>query len=612
MPYRISNQTLLSAALLGSLALAGCGGSSSPTADPTPTASKVTTITGSVIDGYIEGANVCLDVNVNQICDADEPKTVTDANGSYKLDTSALTTDQIKAAHLLTVVPDTAKDKDDGGLTLAVAGKKGFSFMAPAAAYVTADGGAVTGAVISPLTTLVSHDMIAGGNVLDTAKSNVRGRLSLPETTDLTQDFVAKNEPVLKAKAQMLTIAIGEVKAQALADTTSKPSDKQAFFAALDYLQNQVAALTKAFDAAKAVNANAKPVALVNTAIATGAAKPEVTKLVAEAKKTETPLASASDLVALLEQGAYNPNRIIDECSFLTPDTSGYCAPTYTKLLGNAGNLTEDDYRLEVGNWRKVTEDNDQNNARLGSSGWRSWSCAAGENITYSAVSDGVFTVKFCHGNSIRVTSRTVDASDKTLSDLGLKTSATFSGTRMPTNSKLDWISFAETEDKYDLVTRNALGKWASVPGQPGVFTEFTTLDNFITAYTQPTGNTPSSQFIMNWDNLAFSFAPGGGLTLFGNPSIAPLPPGSSSPGPTSTGTSTYTRKTVNGVEVLIINAQESENRPGQRVFISVKEGKVYAGRLNLKTAKADTAFFFNKTMINALLVASGKPAVID
>jgi hypothetical protein len=236
MTSRFSRTAVPSAVLLACLALAGCGGGSgSPSA--------TTSIAGTVIDGYIEGATVCLDTNANQACDTGEPSATTAKDGSYNLDTSSLVGVQLKNVHLLTVVTDQAKDADDGGKTLEEAGKKGFTFMAPVAAYETGSGSAaITGAVISPFTTLISHDMIVSDSALATAKTNVSARLGVADSTKLTKDFVAAKDSDLMQTAQMLTVAIGEVKALA---KTGDTTEKQAFFAALEYLQKQVAELKK-------------------------------------------------------------------------------------------------------------------------------------------------------------------------------------------------------------------------------------------------------------------------------------------------------------------------------------------------------------------------------
>ncbi len=67
--------------------LAGCGGSSSSSSSGT-TLSNVT-YGGSVIDGYISGATVCLDLNLSGTCDSDEPSTTTKEDGSYSFSVTA-------------------------------------------------------------------------------------------------------------------------------------------------------------------------------------------------------------------------------------------------------------------------------------------------------------------------------------------------------------------------------------------------------------------------------------------------------------------------------------------------------------------------------------------
>jgi hypothetical protein len=58
----------------------GGGGSSTASTSATPT-----TLSGKVIDGYIIGATVCLDINSNNKCDAGEPTTTSGENGAWTL-----------------------------------------------------------------------------------------------------------------------------------------------------------------------------------------------------------------------------------------------------------------------------------------------------------------------------------------------------------------------------------------------------------------------------------------------------------------------------------------------------------------------------------------------
>lgn len=586
-----------SALMLACLAFAGCGGGGST---PTPT---ISSLSGKVIDGYIEGAEVCLDLNNNQVCDTSEPKDTTKADGSYKLDTTGLTAAQIKAAHLLTNVPKTAKDADDGGKTLEAAGKSAFSLLAPAAAYVNADASAITGAVISPFTTLVSHDMIANSTPLVTAQNDARTRLKLAEGTDLTQDFVAKKDAALAEKAQMLAAAIGQVKAKALADTTTAPTNKQALFAALQYLRTQVADLQTAFDAAKVSNSSAKPADLVKTVIESGggAAAPVVADLVAEAKKTtDSTAVSASSLTALIEQGFYGAQHVLD-CANMTA-----CTSDYWKVQGSGGKIVLDnDYEYDpISNSWKKSSTSGQHDWVMTSAGWKlENACATGQSASYSVGSDGVTTVTQCSGLAERVTTRMVDASGKTLAALNLNPPTGFESLVMPSGSQLYWFDFVATEDRYYLYTGVPPAQFVNINGTSEQ-RPYSSLDEFISVNGTPTDGV-SSRFT-GWSGLQFSFdaggtASGGSLTLWAFVNGMP----------SKTGKSTYELRTVNGQKMLILKAQAPYNDPGKLLMFSVKDGTVYSGQFTPTTIRSGQGHF-NKTMMNAILAAGKLPAVVD
>jgi hypothetical protein len=579
------------ALVLASLALAACGGGGA-----TGAAGSNPSLSGKVIDGYIEGAEVCLDLNANLACDTNEPSATTAKDGTYTLNTTGLSTDQIKAAHLLTVVPETAKDADDNGQTLKEAGKSAFSLLAPAAAYVGTEA-AVTGAVISPLTTLVAHDMITSQTTLATAETNVRSRLSLADSADLRQDFVAKKDASLSEKAQMLTVALGSVKAQALADTTTQPSDKQALLAALQYLQTQVTQLQAAFDEAKKANATAKPVDLVKAALATETAKPAVIDLVAEAKKT-TDSSAVSSVTALIEQGFYGAQHVLENCG-------GSCTPSYWKIQGNGGKILQDqDYSLSNGNWVKNPNDG---NTVLTPKGWVSeTTCAVTDSTTYSVGSDGVTTVTFCSGATERVTARSVDAAAKTLKDLGLNPPLAFESMTLPAGSLLYWLDFANKEDKYDLYTGNPVTYWTST-GQ----VKFSSLEAYISTYATASNGTAN---YAGWSGLHYSFNAGGtatgGTVSLWSPSWDATK--NQSVTPKVIGQASYSINTVYGQKVLIIHAVAPENKQGQKVMFAVKDGVLYGGSFRAASAKSSSEALFNKTMLNAILAAGKLPSVLD
>lgn len=69
--------------------LAGCGNDDSKSdasdARGNKYSGETTTITGKVIDGYLEKASVCVDANENGRCDKTDPQSKTDSQGSYAI-----------------------------------------------------------------------------------------------------------------------------------------------------------------------------------------------------------------------------------------------------------------------------------------------------------------------------------------------------------------------------------------------------------------------------------------------------------------------------------------------------------------------------------------------
>lgn len=155
----IAKNTLFATAIFGLLPLSGCGGGSS------------LSLTGKVIDGYIGGATVCLDVNNNYECDSDDPTTESQADGSYALDYSG----SLEGLHVLAEVDEGATDEDlkvcpDNHV------KHSYMLIAPAK----------RSSVITPMTTLVSTEMLKTGKSIDDASQDVQEFLS--QSYDLSID----------------------------------------------------------------------------------------------------------------------------------------------------------------------------------------------------------------------------------------------------------------------------------------------------------------------------------------------------------------------------------------------------------------------------------------
>ncbi len=198
-------------ALCVAVVLTGCGGGGG--GDSSGASPSGVQLSGSVVDGPIEGARVFLDLNGNFAHDAGEPISLpTDALGAFSLVTERLTQAQAATAQLISHIPDTARDADDSGLDLRAAGRRGFTVMTPVSAYVqvgTDGSNTVAAPLLSPLTTLVAAEMAISGLSLADAKASVQQRLRL-HGKDPMLDFVATHDRALGNLARAVAITMGD------------------------------------------------------------------------------------------------------------------------------------------------------------------------------------------------------------------------------------------------------------------------------------------------------------------------------------------------------------------------------------------------------------------
>jgi len=139
MMPKFKSEIKLAAGMLCGALLAGCGGGGGNSA----AIDANYQLYGAVVDGYLVGAKVCLDLNTNWVCDAGEPSATTGTGGRYKMDISPLrfweTYDKLVIAEVGPDAKDEATDK-----TLREQGQSG---------YVLAASGGVK-PVLTPITTL--------------------------------------------------------------------------------------------------------------------------------------------------------------------------------------------------------------------------------------------------------------------------------------------------------------------------------------------------------------------------------------------------------------------------------------------------------------------------
>ena len=160
-------------------------------------------LTGKVMDGYIKGAIVCLDVNNNGVCNSDEPQTETTAGGAYTLDVPSDA--QLGGTNLLVNVPVGAIDEDTGAAVTTAFAMRGFANSA---------------SVVSPLTTAVVARVDAG-MTLAQASAAVASDLGLTGTPDLMADYVAAQSTSLHNVARVLARSFQETGAQTSAQLTA-------------------------------------------------------------------------------------------------------------------------------------------------------------------------------------------------------------------------------------------------------------------------------------------------------------------------------------------------------------------------------------------------------
>ena len=147
------------------LVLSGCSGGGGG-------ATKATTIT--VIEGYIQGATVCVDINKHGACDDGETKGTTGADGKVTL---YVPVDDVGKYPIVAYVPADAIDSDTGEAV-----GTAFTLKAPKE----------HSGVVSPFTSLVVQKLDANKNLsLADAQSQVANSTDF-EVSELSSDFMSK------------------------------------------------------------------------------------------------------------------------------------------------------------------------------------------------------------------------------------------------------------------------------------------------------------------------------------------------------------------------------------------------------------------------------------
>ena len=194
--------------IIGSVLIScGGGGSSGIT-----TSNGVTTFSGKVIDGYIGGATVCLDLNSNNICDkGSDPSAISDSDGNYSFTYSG----QTSGLHIIAEVGIGAIDKDLGVVNLP------YSLMSPVTNV----------SAITPLTTLVSSEMKSSNGVTTAEEAQKAIKTNLGLKTDILGIDVTKNAN---------TLAISQVLAASIAQTNKDLNTKTSSLSAGEAIKQSI------------------------------------------------------------------------------------------------------------------------------------------------------------------------------------------------------------------------------------------------------------------------------------------------------------------------------------------------------------------------------------
>jgi hypothetical protein len=173
------------------VACGGGGGGGSDTPDPSPSSF---TVTGKAVDGPLQGATACYDLNGNLECDSGEPRSAaTGADGSFTI--SGIAPADIGQRAVVVDVPGSAIDADTG-----TAVGQDFAMVSPA----TGSPGDHT-VFVSPLSTAVVLQMLHARQARDDAAAFLQSQLGL--TVSPLADFSANTKAAHAARLTRSTMS---------------------------------------------------------------------------------------------------------------------------------------------------------------------------------------------------------------------------------------------------------------------------------------------------------------------------------------------------------------------------------------------------------------------
>lgn len=314
------------------LALAGCGGGDGDGSTPPAPVATTTNVSTTVVDGAILNALVCLDKNLNGVCEADEVQGRTDVDGKVTL---AVPNGDVNKYPIIAVVGTDAIDADHGSVTTA------YMMSTPADQP----------GVVSPLTTLVQQTVASTGATTAEAAKSVQDATGI--VASLFQDFTKVAAPT-DGSASAATVA------RLLVVTTQQQNAVVA--AAVGTLATDGTTITQA-DLDKAIQ---KKLLELLPSLVAALNDPAVLAATTSLEREAALLASATALVTtsgLTPAAIATVVAINTQAASTTPVASANPAPFIQLASLSFGNATSYNVRLFTGSLAQNTPDS-ANNSR--------------------------------------------------------------------------------------------------------------------------------------------------------------------------------------------------------------------------------------------------------
>lgn len=219
----------LSLAVSVAVWLIGCGGGDDATSTVTAT-DATTTLSGTVADGYLVGAKVCLDKNYNDVCDADEPFVMTDATGKYTF------TLPYMSATELPILVEADENTIDLDTNTTIGEKWHFKAVSGQSSF------------ISPLTTLVAQAMALDPTLtLTQAMLNLQNELGLTDI-NISEDYIARDHNIAHNAAKIIAHSLANTEANLTSNLTITTDARTIRLLAAQQVRSQTAAIKAAAD----------------------------------------------------------------------------------------------------------------------------------------------------------------------------------------------------------------------------------------------------------------------------------------------------------------------------------------------------------------------------